>query len=529
MPSLVGSVALMRLITRLERARAPIWIAILGVIPMAVAGSFAGLYPDPAAREQLVATLASTPALTALLGPAYGSSIGALTVWRIGTIAAVLVGLLSAFMVIRHTRGDEEASRRELLGSTVIGRHSPLTAAVAAAAGASLLLGLVASLGLVATGQPLAGSFAFGLVLAFAGLFFAGLAAVAAQLTERESGARAIAGTSLGLFFTLRMVANGTEASWLSWASPIGWGQRVRPFAGERWEVLVLFPVAAAALVAVAYALASARDVGAGVIAPRAGPASAGMGLGSPMALGWRLQRRSLFGWTVGLAGAGVGLGSLRDGFTRLLDENPELAEIFERLGGERAIGDAYLTAVFGILGLVASAYAIGAVSVLHVEEESLRAEAVLATATTRWRWAASHLIFAALAPAFLLAAAGITAGIVVGAAVGDIGGELPRTLGAALVQLPAVWVLAGVTMAVYGIRPRWMAAAWGALVVFLLLGQLGGVLQLSPWALDISPFTHVPKMPGAELAVTPLVWLAAVSIGLATLGLVGLRRRDVG
>ena len=36
----------------------------------------------------------------------------------------VVVGLANLFTVTRHTRTEEEAGRRELLGSTVVGRHA---------------------------------------------------------------------------------------------------------------------------------------------------------------------------------------------------------------------------------------------------------------------------------------------------------------------------------------------------------------------------------------------------------------------
>jgi ABC-2 type transport system permease protein len=69
----------------------------------------------------------------------------------------------------------------------------------------------------------------------------------------------------------------------------------------------------------------------------------------------------------------------------------------------------------------------------------------------------------------------------------------------------------------------------WAALVTCLLIGQLGPVLQLDQWVLDLSPFTHVPQLPGAELTWTPLLWLTALALALTVAGLAGFRRRDVG
>jgi ABC-2 type transport system permease protein len=101
--------------------------------------------------------------------------------------------------------------------------------------------------------------------------------------------------------------------------------------------------------------------------------------------------------------------------------------------------------------------------------------------------------------------------------------------VGAALVQLPSVWVLTGITVLVFGVAPGLIMAGWGALVVFLLLGQLGPIFELPQWAMDISPFTHTPKLPGAEFTATPLVWLTAVAAALVAAGLAAFRRRDIG
>jgi ABC-2 type transport system permease protein len=101
--------------------------------------------------------------------------------------------------------------------------------------------------------------------------------------------------------------------------------------------------------------------------------------------------------------------------------------------------------------------------------------------------------------------------------------------LAAALAYLPAMWVLAGLTAALFGLVPRLGFVSWVALAAFLLL-ELGHELQLvSQSVLDISPFTHVPRVLISQGSAAPLVWLVGVAAVLAAAGLVGLRRRDVG
>ena len=109
------------------------------------------------------------------------------------------------------------------------------------------------------------------------------------------------------------------------------------------------------------------------------------------------------------------------------------------------------------------------------------------------------------------------------------MGEQLPRVLASAVVQLPAVWVLAGIATALFGVLPRLTPLSWAALGAFALLGLFGKVLQLDQWMLDASPFTHIPRLPGGDVSAEPLMWLVGVAAVLAVVGLTGIRRRDVG
>ena len=108
--------------------------------------------------------------------------------------------------------------------------------------------------------------------------------------------------------------------------------------------------------------------------------------------------------------------GSLGDSIGDMLDDSPQLAQIFEQLGGAAGITEAFFATAMGILALIATAYAIRSVLRLRVEEEGLRAEPILATATPRLRWAGSHLVYAVVGPVLMLAAAGAVSGATYGA-----------------------------------------------------------------------------------------------------------------
>jgi ABC-2 type transport system permease protein len=174
-----------------------------------------------------------------------------------------------------------------------------------------------------------------------------------------------------------------------------------------------------------------------------------------------------LAAWACGFGVVGLVLGGAGTSVGDTVTGNQRLQDIFTRMGGRTGLIDAYLASVLGILGLLAAGYAIQATLRLRAEETGGRAEPVLATAVGRLPWA---------------------------------------------VQLPAVWVLAAIAVGLVGLAPRLAAVAWGALAACLLLGLVGAALQFDQWLMELSPFSHVPKVPGGAVAATPLVALLLVA-----------------
>ena len=72
---------------------------------------------------------------------------------------------------------------------------------------------------------------------------------------------------------------------------------------------------------------------------------------------------------------------------------------------------------------------------------------------------------------------------------------------------MPAVWMLAAVTVALFGVVPRFTPVAWGVLVAFVALFLLGSISGFPQWILDLEPFSHAPKLPGGQFEATPVVW----------------------
>lgn len=534
MDSLTGCWKLVRFILRRDRYMILAWIVVLVLLSYVYAAAYKGLYPTAADRQSYFIGIAQNPALVAIFGKAYGSSLGALVVQRV-SVFFVIDGIISSLFIIRNTRAEEESGRSEVVSATMVGRYAQLTSALIVVFGANVAIGLLTALGLMATGLPIVGSIAFGLSLAAAGCAFTAVAAMAAQLTESAGAARGISLGVLGVAFLLRAGgdAAGSHSSlgWLSWVSPLGWLERIQPFAGESWIIFLAIVAFMIVFVADAVALSAHRDVGGGIMPIRLGPSDARSGLNNIFALAFRLNRGQMIGWTFGFAMAGLILGGIAKSAGAALNDtgNAGIRDLVHRLGGGAGISDAYLTSIMGVFGLAAAGYTIQTILQLRVEEIQGRAEYLLATAQPRLRWALAYLSFALVSPAVALAAAGLTSGLAYGLSGHDVGYQIPRVMAAAVIQLPAVWVLTGIALALFGVVPRLASASWIALAVCLLVDQIGAALRLSQTVEDISPFTHIPKLPGGGVTALPLVALIAIGGVLSAIGLARLRTRDLG
>lgn len=525
MSEFAGTSVLIRLALRRDRILVPAWI--LGFAAMAYfsAAATAGLYPDEAQRVSAAEAVNASTALVALYGPVYDpTSLGEISLFKMTAFGAALTAVLMVFVVIRHTRGDEENGRLELMAAGRLGRWAPLASALGLAFAASLVLGLLSAVALIAAGLAVPGSFAFGLGWAFTGIAFASVAGVCAQVTTGARAARGLALVLIAVAYAIRGVGDVAEGSWLTWLSPIGWMQQVRAYAGDRWWVLLLPAALAVVCVPVAFWLRGRRDVGAGFIAERPGPAHGR--LGSVYGLAWRLQRPVLLAWLIGFALFGLLLGSLADQVTGFLD-SPQAEEFLKQLGGTDALADAFLATEVSIAGVIVAAYGISAASRLHSEEIDGHAEVLLSQPVPRSRWAASHILVALLGVAAIMLVAGLGLGIGATLATGDAA-NLGGLLVSSLARVPAAWVMTAAVMVLFGWVPRWVPVIWGVFVVAFVLGEFGPLWKAPQWLMDVSPFVHSPRLPGADASLSGLLPLMLIAVALLVVGFVGWRRRDL-
>lgn len=529
---------LVRLALRRDRIVLVVWVVAIAGLAWGTVQSYVSLTQTEADRVAAAALVASNPLSRVFDGPASGPSIGAMSLNDGYKILAILTALMAAQAVVRHSRRDEECGRAELVGSAVVGRRAPLAAAVVVALTASLAVGVGVALAVGATGVGWPGAWAGGMAIAGVGWVFAGIAAVASQVFGTSRGANGAAAGAVGAAFVLRAIGDLTGhvapdglsvvSAWPSWLSPLGWGQQVRPYFQDRWWIAGLFAGTTLLLVLVAAALRGRRDLGTGMVGAPHGPARAPAGLLSTLGMTWRLQRGVLLVWVAAMATMGAAFGSMGRTFTDYITGNDAMRALLETISPGAAPLDLYQAFLMAFLGVAGTGYTVQALLRMRAEESEGRLEPVLATAVGRSRWLAGHVLVVGAGTAAVLGSSGLAGGLSYGVLTDDWSGAA-GILGAAAVQVPAALALAGLVVAVFGLLPRWTSpVAWFALAAALVMGQLGEILELPQWLLDVSPFTHVPAVPAEPLAAAPLLWLGAAALALGTLGFVAFRRRDL-
>ncbi|WP_049565389.1 ABC transporter permease [Streptomyces sp. SBT349] len=529
--ALAGTGTLIRFNLRRDRVRLPVWIGALFFVTVASAASFETTYPEFADRESAKRTVEG-PAGLAMSGPEHylggDYHYGAMTGHQMIGAMAIVVGIMSVLTVVRHTRTEEETGRAELLRSAVVGRHAHLAAALTVAVAANVALGLLLALGLGGLGVEsvtASGSLLYGAASVAVGVSFAAVAAVTVQITAFARGASGMAIAVVGAAYTLRAVGDiGADA--LSWLSPIGWAQRTYVYVDDRWWPLLLHAAFAVGCVLVAVALSTRRDLGAGLRPPRPGRPRASEALAHPLGFALRLHRGVLIGFAAGGLLTGLTFGSVLGETEDLLDSSDELRESVEQLGGA-SLAEAFASVVLAILTLIAACYVVMAVLRARAEETGGRAEPLLATGLSRTRWAGSHLAVALAGGTLITLLAGFGLGLAGAGSAEDTGLIWSLTWGA-LAYAPALWATAGITLVVFGWFPRASMAAWAVPTYAFFVVYLGNLTDIPGLLSNLSPLSHVPQVPAAELDWVPLLALTAVAAGTSALGLAGFRRRDL-
>ena len=530
--------ALLRQRLRRDWLQLVLWI--VGTALLAYAG-YAGVtqsYSTLADRQEVLAAVFANPVILMFRGLPSGTSQGAFLAFEVLPWLALLAALMSSFLAVRHTRGDEEAGRAELIAATPAGRSTPTIATVVHGVAANVVLAVLTALALTGTGVGVAGSWVAGAAAGATGVAFLGIGLIAAQLMRTSRGANSLTIWVLVATFLIRGIGNvaGTPSddlthltsAWPAWLSPFGWAEQARPFDADDWWPVVLGLVFGLVLAVAATALQSVRDIGASFFAESRGRSDARPALRSSHALVWRLTSGSVIGWAVGGALTGILATTLSGLAGQISGENPAVQQILEKIARSGTLDEAVITVFFTVLGLLAACCAVQTVVHARQEEAHGTAEIVLATPVDRVRWLADYVIVATCAVVIVVVAA-MLAGYL-GLATNGGGAALYRAVTVAgLGQLAAASVFTVLAALVFVLAPRaTIGVAWALVLVGTMLGLFGPLFGLPEWATDISPFAVTPVLSGGEVDLRGLWWILVAVVAGAVVSLGLMRRREL-
>lgn len=519
---LAGTGLLVRIALRTGWRSAATWVLGLLSLYLLTGISIAELYDTPEKLATYSASLGES--MVMLNGRVAGlDTLGGVLMNEFASIASFAVPVMAIALTARSTRREEETGRLELLLSARTGRLAPVTAALVVVAGVFLLLGA----GIWAATLPIpvdrSAAALYSASIVATGWVYAAVTAVLAQVLGHNRTVWAAGMAVAGLTLLTRGIGD-TNENWVSWTSPLGWLGLVRPFGDASLFPLLLAVAMAGALAATALWLSGRRDVGAGMVPARNGPATASRWRASDVGVAVHQHLGALAGWTIGVVALMAMYGALMNVVVEAILANPDLATF---LGESPALVDSIAQMLVVFAGILGAGFALQSLGGLRSEETSGRLEIALATGRSRWSWLATHAGIVAAGSALV-----VVAGSAAFAGSSAIALDDPtvgvRILESGLWQLPAVMVFVGVSSALFGLIPRLQVLAWVPFSLAVVVSFMGPTLQLTAEQMRLSPFTAVGEVLTGAVNSPGVAILLVAAVALVAAGLISFRRRDV-
>lgn len=486
-------------------------------------------YPTAAGRLAFARSFGDNKGLRLIYGEPHDLlAVSGYCAWRVGgtlAIAAAVFGLLAA---VRALRTEEDTGRMELVLAGIAGRRTVYLSSLAAIAAGTVLLWAGELAGFLFGGLPVAGSAYLALATVSVIPVCVGIGAVACQLAPTRRIALELGGATIGVMFLFRVIADTVSGfAWLRWATPLGWAEELRPFAGAQPAVLLLPAVVTAFLLLAAARIGAGRDIGTGLLPARDAVDANLRLLSSPMAQSLRSQRGVLLVWAGSVAAGAYFLGVISNSISPADVSKSAQKEIAKLGSGSITTPTGYLAFVFIFFVLAVSLFAVSRIGAARQEEAEEQLETLLAQPVSRRRWLGGRLLIATCA-ALLIS---LTAGLLVWAGAGSGGTSisLPRMIEAGANCLPVALLFLGLATLAYALAPRAGSGIAYGLVVLSFLWQLVGSLLGAPtWLVGVTPFAHVGLVPAQSFRPVAAVAMITIGVVSAIVGTGAFRRRDL-
>jgi ABC-2 type transport system permease protein len=502
-----------------------VWIAVI-VFLIAYVGVFYKSTFDTQAKLDEFAAIGSAPGMVAMVGKiGCMATIGGAVWTKIWMFSALTLGIGMVFQVTKGARADEENGRTELFRSRSFGIHSTLASVVSGTLLLCAVIGILTALASIALkldppGTGVTGSFILGLSVTAIGWLGVGIGALTNQLSASASIANSSGSIIIMVFYCMRMIGDMGSDDTLTWISPIGWGEKMEPWAYNRGWLIIPFLLLTATLIAIAFVIEARRDYGSGVLKDKKGKSKATPLMCRSWGLILHLYKGSIIGWSIGIIISGLMFGSVVNSMLSLLAD----ADI-PMLKGSGI--DALMGLLLCFIGLVSVVLPMLIMTGLRSDEAKGLLELQLSGGISRSRMMLERFIVGTVVTALLLVLGGASFGLSYGAATNDMS-QVGRLAIDALIYLPGIMAITSVVALLFGFIPRaTISITWFIYGLMYFAVLLSDALKIPQWVLNIMPFIGTPRVPYQDFNASVFGYLAA-AIAFVALGMIALRNRDV-
>jgi len=530
-----------------ELSKSGIWLVCLTALTLIGPVELKGLYDLKALAS--FTTIMKIPAMVAMLGPVFLKANQAATYSVLSTnemllITLLMVAIMNIFFVVRQTRKEEEQGNLEIVRSLPVGRLGNLASTLISAVVLNAIVSIFTTGALIAlhaidSSYVVGGALVYGLAFFTTGLVFAGIAAIMAQLTTTSRGANTLSMLIIAVLYVVRIFGDfavtGTASAslkFMSYISPLGLALQGQPYLKNQiWPYVVLL-VVAIALIAIAFALNSRRDLDAGLLPERPGKEHAPAYLTSNFGLIWRLMKNQLIGWAIVMVAVGATYGSILGVIGKFISSSPFFSKLFPALPGI-PIATSFITLLMVVFALVACIPSMIIILKMHSEEFNGHLDYMMSAPVKRIRVILDYLVYALVTSLVMVAIAAIALWLTALVVLKGTGvKELWLYTKMLAVYLPAIWAMTGFTTMLVGGAPQNTIGAWSYLGVGFYAAYLGRVFLSNnkhwKWVIKLSPFGWIPQYPIDKVHPWTLVILTAIGIVLMVYGVYAFLQRDL-
>jgi len=521
-----NNLTLCRFILRRDRISIIIWLIVVLALTVGYGSGLPGMYPSEAERQVMRETL-QNPAMIAMLGPVYdegGYTIGAMYSNYMLLWSVMIMAIMNIFLVIRHTRKDEELGRHEVIRSLPVGRMSNLSSTLSVALAVNVLFAVCIGFGLTLLGETsmgFEGSMLFGAACGAIGMFFASVTAIICQLCGNSSTATGYAFAFFGVSFIIRAVGD-LQSELLACISPLGLILRIRPYTSDIWWPLFAVLGIALTFTLIAFRLCSSRDLGAGLLSVRPGSADASRFLNSTYGLAWRLLRTPFIIWTAVAFMLGASYGSIMGDLEAFIETNEMFRQIFSAMGGQ-ALVEQFISFTMAIMAIINTIPILIFTLTARTQEKRGYAENLLSRSVSRFSHLSAYALIAVVASVLmpLATAVGFWSA---STAVMEVPIPLVSFIESAFIYVPVSWFMIGIAVFLVAYCPRLTLIVWVLLGYSFFMEYVGSAFKFPAWMLEFNPYHHVPTLGMIDSSYIGIIILTVISVVLVAVGFTGYR-----